>query len=264
MPKQNSFRDRNLVRTTITACYIHKSDIVYEIEPENELITSELAAVARKVIVLAKQPDRTRFLSSQLQDIHNVEVYEANFLRYEIQDRAYKVFSNITSSIPSEVIKKLLSARVPPLDSFLVVQEDIANRYSGTPKETEASVLVKPRFEVTILRKFRRIDFEPAPSVDIVLLNLKLHKRPLISPLEENIYRNFIRFSFEAGKKGLDSGYANIFSDEQWKRITKDLDVKLSIKPTELSFNQWLQLFGYFTKFIPDSKRMPLLKKKKK
>ena len=264
MLKQNSFRDRNLVSTTITACSITKSDIVYEIEPEDELITSELAAVARKVIVLVKQPDRAQILSSQLQDVKNVEVYEADFLRYEIQDRGYKVFSNITSSIPSEIIKKLLSARIPPLDSFLVVQEDIANRYSGIPKETESSVLVKPRFEVTILRKFRKIDFIPAPSLEIVLLNLKIRKRPLISPLEENIYRNFIKFSFEAGKKGLDSGYTNIFTNEQWKRISKDLDVKLSIKPTELNFNQWLQLFGYFTKFVPDSKRMPLLKKKKK
>jgi 16S rRNA A1518/A1519 N6-dimethyltransferase RsmA/KsgA/DIM1 with predicted DNA glycosylase/AP lyase activity len=264
MLKQNSFRDRNLVRTTIAACSITKSDIVYEIEPEDDLITSELAEVSRKVIVLVKQPDRAYFLNSQLHDFHNVELYEVDFLRYEIQDRGYKVFSNTTSSIPSEVIKKLLSAKTPPLDSFLVVREDIANRYSGTPKETESSVLVKPRFEVTIPRKFRRIDFEPAPSFDIVLLNLKKYKKPLISPLEENIYRNFIKFSFEAGKKGLDSGYAQIFTDEQWKRITKDLNVKLSIKPTELSFNQWLQLFGYFTKFIPDTKRMPLLKKKKK
>jgi 23S rRNA (adenine-N6)-dimethyltransferase len=264
MLKQNIFRDRNLARTTITACSITKSDIVYEIEPENELITYELAAVAKKVIVLVKQTDRAHILSSQLQDIKNVEVYEADFLRYEVQDHGYKVFSNVTSSIPSEMIKKLLSVRVPPLDSFFVVQEDIANRYSGTPRETESSVLVKPRFEVTILQKFRRVDFVPAPSVEIVLLNLKIRKRPLISPLEENIYRNFIKFSFEAGKKGLDSGYTNIFTDEQWKRITKDLDVKLSIKPTELSFNQWLQLFGYFMKFVPDSKRMPLLKKKKK
>jgi 23S rRNA (adenine-N6)-dimethyltransferase len=262
MLKQNSFRDRNLVRTTITACSITKSDHVYEIEPENELTTSELAAVARKVVVLVKQPDRADFLTSQFQDIHNVEVYAADFLRYEVQDRGYKVFSNLNSSIPSEMIKKILSARVPPLDSFLVVQEDIANRYSGTPKETESSVLVKPRFEVTILRKFRSVDFEPAPSTSVVLLDLKMRKRPLISPLEENIYRNFIKFSFEAGKKGLDSGYMNIFTNEQWKRISKDLDVKLSIKPTNLTFDQWLKLFRYFSKLVPDSKRMPLLKKK--
>jgi 16S rRNA A1518/A1519 N6-dimethyltransferase RsmA/KsgA/DIM1 with predicted DNA glycosylase/AP lyase activity len=264
MLKQNSFRDRNLVRTMIAACSFTKSDHVYEIEPENELTTSELAAVARKVIVLVKQPDRVNFLTSQFQDFHNVEVHAADFLRYEIQERGYKVFSNLNSSIPSEMIKKILSTRVPPLDSFLVVQEDIANRYSGTPKETESSVLVKPMFGVTVLRKFRSVDFEPAPSEAIVLLNLKKHKKPLIAPLEENIYRNFIKYSFDAGKKGLDSGYAQIFTDEQWKRITRDLDVKLSIKPTELSFNQWLQIFVYFTKFIPDSKRMPLLKRKKK
>jgi 16S rRNA A1518/A1519 N6-dimethyltransferase RsmA/KsgA/DIM1 with predicted DNA glycosylase/AP lyase activity len=264
-------------------CSITRSDLVYEVEPENELFTSELAVVARKVVVLVKQPIRAHLLSSQLQHRDNVEVREADFLRYEIQDQAYKVFSNVTNVevhlpeiqdqahkalsnvtfiTPSKMIKKLLSAKVPPLDSFLVIQEHAANLYSGTPKETEFSVLVKPWFDVTILRKFRRVDFQPAPSVDIVLLNLKMRKPPLISPFDAKTYRHFIKFSFDAGKKGLDTGYMNIFTDEKWKRISKDLGVKYSIKPTELTFDQLLQIFGYFTKLIPDSKRKPLLKRK--
>lgn len=262
MLKQNSFRDRNLVRRTIRACSITKSDLVYEIEPENELVTSELAVVARKVVVLVKQPIRAHLLSSQFQHINNVEVHEADFLRYEIQDQAYKLFSNVTSTIPSQMINKLLYAKVPPLDSFLVMQEHHAHRYSGTPKETEFSVLVKPWFEVTIHRTFRRVDFQPVPSVDIVLLHLEMRKRPLISPLDTKTYRHFIKFSFDAGKKGLDTGYMHIFTDEQWKRISKDLGVKLSIKPTEVAFDEWLQIFGYFTKLIPGSKRKPLLKRK--
>lgn len=160
------------------------------------------------------------------------------------------------------MINKLLYSKVPPLDSLLVMQEDAANIYSGTPKETEFSVLVKPWFDVTIVRKFRRFDFQPAPSGEIVLLNLKTRQPPLIAPSDAKTYRHFIKFSFDAGKKGLDIGYMRIFTDEQWKRIAKDLGVKYGIKPTELTFDQWLQIFGYFTKFIPDSKRKPLLKRK--
>jgi hypothetical protein len=89
-----------------------------------------------------------------------------------------------------------------------------------------------------------------------------MRKAPLISPFDAKTYRHFIKFSFDAGKKGLDTGYMNIFTDEQWKRISKDLDFKYSIKPTELTFDQWLQIFGYFIKLIPDSKRKPLLKRK--
>lgn len=262
MLKPNSFRDRNLVRTTIMACSITKSDLVYVIEPENELVTSELAVAAKKVVVLVRHPKRAHLLSTRFQDIENVEVREVDFLHYVIQEQAYKVFSNVISIVTSRMIKKLLYARVPPHDSFLVMQEDAANRYSGTPKETESSVLIKPWFDVTIHRTFQRSNFKPVPSVDIVLLNLKMREKPLIPSQDANIYRKFISFSFEAGKKGLDIGYMHIFTDDQWMQISRDVGVKLSIEPTQLTFDQWLQIYAYFAKLIPDSKKKPLMRKK--
>jgi 23S rRNA (adenine-N6)-dimethyltransferase len=262
MLKQNLFRDRSVVKKTIMACSITTSDLIYEIEPEDELVTSELALSAKKVIVYVKQPARFDLLRAQYQNASNIEIRAADFLQVEIQDWVYKIFSNITASMPTQIIRWLLYAKPAPVESFLITAEDTANRYTGTPKETETAILAKPWFDITVSRKFRRTDFDPLPAVDIVLLDIKARKRSLVSPENTNIYRNFIKFSFEAGKKGLDSGYKNIFTEEQWKRITKDLDVKLGIKPTDLTFEQWIHLFEYFVKFIPDSKRMPLLKKK--
>lgn len=264
MLKQNVFRDRSLVKATIAACSLKSSDVVYEIEPEDDLVTDELAGVARRVIILVKQPLRAQALVSRLQENANIEICAVDFVQYTIEEQSYKVFANLTSFIPSEVVKKLLYAKTPPLESFLIMQEDVANKYAGISKETELSLLTKPWFEVTVLQKFRRGDFEPLPLVDIVLLNFKMRKRPLVSLTDANLYRSFIKFSLEAGKKGLDVGYTTLFTEEQWKRITKDLDVKLSVKPADLTFDHWLRLFGYFVKFIPDSKRMPLLKKKVK
>lgn len=264
MLTQNLFRDRHLARAAIASCSITRFDSVYEIEPENSLISAELAAAAKKVVVLAKNPPQARLLSSQLQEVENVEVWETDFLRCEIQDRSYKVFANVTSSAPSEIIKKLLYAPLPPNDLFLLIQEDAANRHSGNPKETELSALVKPWFDVDVLNKFQKADFKPTPMMDIILLDFKARKKPLISPDLANIYRAFIRFSFESGKKGLNVGYMHVFTEEQWKRISKDLGVKLEVKPTDLVLNQWLRLFEYFTKFVPDPKRKPLLNKKVK
>lgn len=264
MPTQNLFKERNLVKTTIAAISIGKSDLIYEIEPEDELVSSELALSARKVVLLVKQLSRSQSLSSYYQGISNIEVRDADFLRIDIPDYSYKVFANLTSSVPSEVIKKLISAKYPPQNAFLLTTEDTASRYSGSPKETETSVLIKPWFEITIARRFRKSDFEPLPALDVNLVDLKLRKNPLVTIQNINIYRNFIKYSYAAGKKGLDRGYAHIFTEEQWKRITKDIDVKLSVKPMELAFEQWIRIFEYFLKFVSESKRMPLLKKKVK
>jgi 23S rRNA (adenine-N6)-dimethyltransferase len=264
MLKQNSFKDQTLLRTTLAACSFTKSDLVYEIEPEDELITSELAVLARKVGVWLKHPVLVDNLKVQLKDLQNVEVHELDFTRTEFEDQPYKVFANVSAVLTSEVMNKILNARIPPVDSFLLMREDAANRYSGLPKENDFSILVKPWFEVNILRKFRKVDFEPVPSVDLVLLNLKIRKRPAILPEDANTYRSFVKFSFDAGKKGMDAGYQSIFTEEQWKQISKDLGVKQSSKPSEMTFEQWLHLFKNFTKIIPNSKRLYLLKKKSK
>jgi 23S rRNA (adenine-N6)-dimethyltransferase len=264
MLKQNSFKDRTLLRTTLAGCSFTKSDLVYELEPEDEWITFELAVLARKVVVWSKHSALVESLMVQLKDFLNVEVHELDFTRTEIQDPSYKVFANVSAVLTSEVMNKILNARISPADSFLLMREDAANRYAGLPKENEFSVLVKPWFEVNILRKFRKGDFEPVPPVDLVLLNLKIRKRPTIIAEEANTYRSFVKFSFDTGKKGLDIGYQSFFTEEQWKQISKDLGVKQSSKPSDLTFEQWLHLFRSFAKIVPNSKRLYLLKKKSK
>ncbi len=170
------------------------------------------------------------------------------------------MFSNIPFNITSEIIRKLLYAKTPPIDSYLVMQEEAASKFSGTPKETEFSVLVKPWFVLTIIRKFRRTDFEPVPSVDVVLLNIKKRDKPLISRDNTANYRKFVKLGFEAWKKDLVTAYKRLFTYEQWKRLSRDLGFAKEVTSTQLTFEQWLGIFERFMKIVPDSKRVPFLK----
>jgi 23S rRNA (adenine-N6)-dimethyltransferase len=261
MLKPNSFRERDLVRSTVATCSITESDIVYVVEPENELVTTELSVVAKEVILLIRQSKQAELLRSRLASLKNIEVREVDFLHYVIPDEQYKVFSNVISVVTSRMIKTLLYARTPPLETFLVMQEDAAKRYSGMPKETEDALLVKPWFQASIVSRFQRSDFVPVPSMDIVLLNFKTRENPLVPPQEAKVYRQFVSFSFDAGKKGLDVGYEDVFTEDQWSDISQDVHARLSVKPAELTFDQWLQIFEHFKALVPDSKRKPLLRK---
>lgn len=140
-----------------------------------------------------------------------------------------------------------------------MVQKEAAWKFTGNPTETEVSVLAKPWFTLEILREFRRTDFEPVPSVDVVLLHIAKRDQPLVSLSNARSYQKFVKFGFEAWKKDLKTAYKGVFTYEQWKRLSKNLSFPLKATPVELRFEQWLGLFEYFLTGVIDSKKAVVL-----
>ena len=258
---QNFFRDRRLVTSMVTNSSISKDDIVYEVGSGEGIITKELAGRAGKVIAIEKDAILAAELRGRLRDKTNIQIYEGDFLRYKIRDRNYKIFSNIPFNITAEVVKQILFGENPPSEAYLVLQKEAAGKFSGDPVETEVSVLAKPWFEFKILHEFRRTDFEPVPSVDVVFLHIVRREQPLISPANARSYQKFVQFGFEAWKKDLKTAYKHTFTYEQWKRLSKNLSFPPKATPAELKFEQWLGLFEYFLVGVIDSKKASVLSK---
>ncbi len=258
---QNFFRDRRLVASMVASSSISKDDIVYEIGPGEGIITQELANRAGKVIAIEKDATLAIRLRNKFRDRDNVEVHDGDFLRYRIKEKNYKIFSNIPFNITAEIVKRILFGEKPPGEAYLVLQKEAAGKFSGDPAETEVSVLAKPWFVFKVLREFRRTDFQPVPSVDVVFLHIAKHRQPLVSPANAQSYRKFVRFGFEAWKKDLKTAYKHIFTYEQWKRLSKNLSFSLKTTPAELRFEQWLGLFEYFLVGVIDSKKASVLSK---
>jgi len=258
---QNFFRDRRLVASMVADSSIGKDDTVYEIGPGEGIITQELAERAGRVIAIEKDSVLAVQLRGKLRDRTNVQVYEGDFLKYIIKDKNYKIFSNIPFNITAEVVKRILFEENSPDESYLVLQKEAAGKFSGDPAETEVSVLAKPWFVFKVLREFRRTDFEPVPSVDVVFLHITRREQPLVSPANAQNYRKFVRFGFEAWKKDLKTAYKHVFTYEQWKRLSKNLSFSLKAAPAELRFEQWLGLFEYFQIGVDNQKKEAVLSK---
>jgi len=256
---QNFFRDRSLVASIIAASTITKEDTVYEVGPGEGIITGELAERAEKIVAVEKDAALAARLRSKFRDKGNVEIHDGDFLRYRIKESKYKVFSNIPFNITAEVVKRILFGENPPSEAYLVLQKEAAGKFSGSPAETEVSVLAKPWFEFRVLREFRRTDFEPVPSVDVVLLLIARREQPLVSLANAQSYRKFVQFGFEAWKKDLKTAYKRVFTYEQWKRLSKNLSFPLKATPAEMKFEQWLGLFEYFLVGVIEQKRTVVL-----
>ena len=244
---QNFLRSPKLAHRLVGMSNIGPRDIVYEIGPGNGILTAGLASIAKRVIAIEKDPELVHRLRERFRPLGNVEIVEKDFLDYTFPPASeYKIFGNIPYNITSLIVRKILYERSNIREAHLILQKEAAKRFSGSPKESLCSILAKPFFEFQIVYQLRRTDFWPTPSVDSVLLSIKRRTRPLIEMHEVASYRNFVQYGFARCKPNLKLAFKSVFTYKQWKRLARELHFPLNATPTELSFEQWLELYHGF------------------
>ena len=219
---QNFLFDRELIKRLIGNSSIGKTDTVLEIGPGKGIITQELISNAGKVIAIELDSSLFTELNIQFNDQSNLELYNADFLRFPLPHGQYKVFSNIPFRFTGEIIKKLLFSFNPPQDTYLIVQKEAAEKYLGN---SLIAALLHPWFEFSIQYRFGRCDFIPATGVSSVLLRIGRRNRPLLNPSLRRDYEDFLTYVF-SGKK------------PQLLRLSK----KLSL----IHISEWLCIFKIF------------------
>jgi 23S rRNA (adenine-N6)-dimethyltransferase len=252
---QNFIRSSVLVRSLLDVSSIESGDIVYEIGPGRGMITTELARIARKVIAIEKDPNLTRRLYAGFQRTENVEIISGDFLHVHIPDREYKIFANIPYNITAEIVRKILYTRPVPREAYLIMQKEAAQKFSGTPNETQFSILAKPLFDIQIIRELQRTDFDPVPRVDSVFLRIRKRPSLLIQKEDISLYRRFICYGFGRWKQNLKLSFKPVFTYPQWKHLSKDLCFPLEATPSQLTFEQWFGLFECFKERVPRNKQ---------
>lgn len=197
---QNFLTSSRTIRRLLRLTTLCSDDLVLEIGFGKGHITRELAHVCREVRAYeldAGLYERTR---GNLSGIPNIRWILWDFLKAPLpQAEPYKVFSNPPFSLTTALVRKLNAAKNPPMEAWLVLEKGAAKRFMGLPRESAASLLLKPFYNLEIQYYFSRQDFHPMPSVDTVLLHLTRKAQPDISRGEESRYASFIRASLQYG-----------------------------------------------------------------
>jgi len=248
---QNFLRSSKLVRSLLSLTSLAPGDVVYEIGPGRGIITAELAQIARRVIAVEKDPQLAEGLRQRFRAVENVQIVSGDFLRYPIQHQPYKIFANIPYNLTADIVRKMLYTPPFPNEAYLVMQKEAAQKFSGSPSETQFSILAKPLFDIRIIQELRRTDFDPVPSVDSVLLRIEQRSSPLVQKDEILLYRSFVRYGFGRWKHSLKLSFKLVFTYPQWKYLAKDLCFPLDATPSQLTFPQWLGLFECFKGRVP-------------
>jgi 23S rRNA (adenine-N6)-dimethyltransferase len=222
--------------------------VVIEIGPGLGILTAELARRCRTVIAVELDGRLSGELRRRFEDVHNVSVVHADFLRYRLPEwTAYKVVGNIPFSRTAAIIQRLVGAPTPPTDVYAVVQLEAAERFAGAPfaPESMVSLHLKPWWQIEIVRRLCRSDFEPAPRVESAMLWLARRTRPLVQDSTAGAYRAFIDAGFGRTGTTIERCLRAWFTRRQVRRLGQDLRFEPWSPPSGLSFDQWLGLFRF-------------------
>lgn len=254
---QNFLKSPEFVKDLIDRTNIGADDLVVEIGPGKGTITKLLASKAGRVIGVEMDDKLFTDLQKQFQGNSNVEIIKADFLKWKLPPKPYKVFSNIPFNMTTEIVVKLLSADNPPTVAYLVMQDKAAERFIGDPasKNTQMSILLKPYFEMAIVARIDRKQFTPVPKVNAVLAMFKKRQKPLVEPRLRQLFRDFVIYGYNQWKPTVLAAFGKIFTRKQVAILEKKANIR-GAKPRDLNFEQWLVLFSAFVDHTSDDKKV--------
>jgi 23S rRNA (adenine-N6)-dimethyltransferase len=130
---QNFLHGRALVDRLLAVSSIRSGDLVYDLGAGYGLITDRLARRGCQVVAVEMDLELAVQLRARFVDVPAVRVSEADVLAVPFPGQPYKVFASIPFNATAAIVHRLTRAPNPPEDSYLVVQAEAAQRFTGQP-----------------------------------------------------------------------------------------------------------------------------------
>lgn len=194
---QNFLHSEPLVKRLLNKADIPPSATVLEIGAGKGIITQALAdhITQGRVFAIELDAQLVQVLKIKFKPLTHVEILFQDIRIMDLSElgRDYYVFSNVPFNITSELLEHLLTGENTPLEAHLILQKDTL--ISSSPYgegETFKSLMIAPRYEITIKHTFLPNDFTPRPSVDTLLFGFKRRVEPLIADGDYPLYKDFL------------------------------------------------------------------------
>lgn len=245
---QNFLLDNEVILSSVQAADIQPTDTVLEIGPGFGALTTELAKQAMRVV--AVEQDQQLFpavqtLAKQFTNIqaHNHDIRKFNLVAADLQDKQYKLVSNLPYSISSWVLRQFLEYPPSPVTMVVMLQKEVAQRVTAQPgKMSVLANAVQCFADVQIVRFVDRTSFFPVPAVDSAILKIVLKDQPA-SP-DPKALLSLIKVGFSARRKQLHNNlHAGLqLEASTTEKILSDLHINTKARAQDLSLAQWEQL----------------------
>ena len=249
---QNFLVDPELRDAIANASGAAGDDQVLEVGAGVGTLTVALAARARRVVAVEFDRNLIPALREVVAGHDNVEVVQADILRFDVAaafpEGGEIVAGNIPYNLTGALIPKLLDLPPRPRRASLVVQKEVAERWTATTASSLATIGVQVFAEARILMTIPAAAFSPAPRVDSALVVLEVRERPAVEVDDVPGFLRFVEAVFQFRRKQLGGTLARAarVSSEEAAHLLSDLGIDPSRRPQTLSLPEWERVYRAF------------------
>ncbi|HEY5938189.1 MAG TPA: 16S rRNA (adenine(1518)-N(6)/adenine(1519)-N(6))-dimethyltransferase RsmA [Kofleriaceae bacterium] len=221
---QNFLISDRAFRAIVDATVRADDDWIVEIGAGLGTLTARLAerVPEGKVIALERDRDMIAVLRTELAGVDNVEIEEADALRYDLKmaakwrGQSIAVCGNLPYQIAAPLMFRVLEARASVTHAVIMIQKEMADRIVAPPggKDYGAlGVMIRTYADVTTVAKVGAGSFVPAPKVDSTVIRLVPLAQPRAPIENEQHYSAVVHAAFGQRRKTLRNALRAVFDE---------------------------------------------------
>ena len=251
---QNFLVDPKLRDAVAEATGADRSDEVLEVGAGVGTLTIALATRSRRVVAVELDARLIPALRDVLAEHDNVELVQADILRFDVT-RAFPagaelVAGNIPYNLTGGLVRKLLDHPPRPRRLSLVVQKEVAERWTATTAASLATVAVQVFAVPTMVMTIPAASFTPVPKVDSALVMLEVRPRPAVDIDDMDGFFRFVEALFQFRRKQLGGTLGRIAGSSGVEAAARldELGIEPVRRPQTLTLPEWEAVYRAFNR----------------
>lgn len=240
---QNFLVDHNVLNKIIEGADIQGKDVI-EIGPGLGSLTIPLLQNAKSVTSYEIDEDMIRVLNGEIVN-PNFHLIKGDFLEADFTWEGRKdLVANIPYNITSDILFKLFANSHKFHSATLMMQKEVAERLVAPVGSSEYGKLT---ISTQIFADVKKVviakpqAFIPAPKVTSMVVKLTFND---VDFADQKKLLEFIKLCFAQRRKTLFNNLKNIFGADKARALIETMKLKDSIRPQELSKDQFVELFN--------------------
>jgi 16S rRNA (adenine1518-N6/adenine1519-N6)-dimethyltransferase len=249
---QNFLTDPALRDAVADHAGLSPQDEVLEVGAGVGTLTIALARHARRVVAVELDGRLIPALRETLAGLENVEVVRTDILRFNVRsafpDGSEIVAGNIPYNLTGALIRKLLDDPPRPRRLSLVVQKEVAERWTASTGASLSTVAVQVFAEAKLQLTIPAAAFTPSPRVDSAVVRLDVRERPAVDVDDLNAFFRFVEAVFQGRRKQLGGTLGRISgtgSTAAGARL-REAGIDPERRPQTLNLVEWEALYKEF------------------
>ena len=252
---QNFLKDERILTSIRDISECDKDTLVIEVGPGLGGLTELLCEKAGFVLAYEIDSDLIDILNNNLSKYNNYKIINKDILQVDVNkdideynfDKIYLV-ANLPYYITTPIITKILTEVERISRLVVLLQKEVAHRLAGKPSTKDYGVItlaIEYRGKAKVMLEVNRNAFIPAPNVDSSVLRIDIYNEKKYHPLDEKLFFDLIRLSFNQRRKTLVNNLMDKYNKEFIINMLKDCGYKESIRAEELSIDDFIKLSDY-------------------